>query len=38
VVDYSLPLINGMEVQLRARLQTEILIFTMCDTESVVEA
>ena len=40
VVDYSLPLINGMEVtrQIRARLPTtEVLIFTMYDTEAVVE-
>jgi DNA-binding NarL/FixJ family response regulator len=40
VVDYSLPVINGIEVtrQIRARLPTtEILIFTMYDTESVVE-
>ena len=40
VVDYSLPLINGIEVtrQIRARLpRTEVLIFTMLDTETVME-
>ena len=40
VIDYSLPLINGIEVtrQLRARLSnTEVLIFTMHDNETVVE-
>jgi DNA-binding NarL/FixJ family response regulator len=40
VVDYSLPLINGIEVtrQIRERLpKTEVLIFTMHDTEMVVE-
>ena len=40
VVDYSLPLINGIEVtrQIRARLpKTEVLIFTMHDTEAVME-
>jgi DNA-binding NarL/FixJ family response regulator len=40
VVDYSLPLINGIEVtrQIRARLpKTEVLIFTMHDTETVME-
>ena len=40
VVDYSLPLINGIEVtrQIRARLpKTEVLIFTMHDTEMLVE-
>ena len=40
VIDYSLPLINGIEVtrQLRARLpSTEVLIFTMHDNEMVVE-
>ena len=40
VVDYSLPLINGIEVtrQIRARLpKTEVLIFTMHDNETVIE-
>ena len=40
VVDYSLPLINGIEVtrQIRERLpKTEVLIFTMVDTETVME-
>ena len=40
VVDYSLPLINGIEVtrQIRARLpKTEVLIFTMHDTEMLIE-
>ena len=40
VVDYSLPLVNGIEVtrQIRARLPTtEVLIFTMHDTETVME-
>src|SRR6187402_2892517 len=40
VIDYSLPLINGIEVtrRLRARLpSTEVLIFTMHDNETVVE-
>jgi DNA-binding NarL/FixJ family response regulator len=40
VVDYSLPLINGIEVtrQIRERLpKTEVLIFTMHDTETVIE-
>ena len=40
VVDYSLPLINGIEVtrQIRARLpKTEVLIFTMHDSDSLIE-
>ena len=40
VVDYSLPLINGIEVtrQIRRRLpSTEILIFTMHDSEGLIE-
>ena len=40
VIDYSLPLINGIEVtrQLRRRLAaTEVLIFTMYDTEMLVD-
>jgi DNA-binding NarL/FixJ family response regulator len=40
VVDYSLPLINGIEVtrQIRARLpKTEVLIFTMHDNETLIE-
>ena len=40
VVDYSMPLINGLEVtrQIRARLpKTEVLIFTMHDSETVIE-
>jgi DNA-binding NarL/FixJ family response regulator len=40
VVDYSLPLINGIEVtrQMRAQLpKTEVLIFTMLDNETVME-
>ena len=40
VIDYSLPLINGIEVtrQLRSRLAaTEVLIFTMHDTEMLVD-
>ena len=39
VVDYSLPLINGVEVtrQIRARLpNTEVLIFTMHDNETLI--
>jgi DNA-binding NarL/FixJ family response regulator len=39
VVDYSLPLVNGMEVtrQIRARLpKTEVLIFTMHDNQTLV--
>ncbi|HEU0061219.1 MAG TPA: response regulator transcription factor, partial [Hyphomicrobiaceae bacterium] len=40
VLDYSLPRINGMEVtrQIRARLpKTEILIFTMHDSEALIQ-
>jgi len=40
VLDYSLPRINGMEVtrQIRARLpKTEILIFTMHDSEELIQ-
>jgi len=40
VVDYSLPLINGIEVtrQIRRRLpSTEILIFTMHDSEALID-
>ena len=40
VVDYSLPLVNGVEVtrQIRARLpRTEVLIFTMQDNERLIE-
>jgi DNA-binding NarL/FixJ family response regulator len=40
VLDYSLPIINGMEVtrQIRARLpKTEVLIFTMHDNESLIQ-
>jgi len=40
VLDYSLPLINGVEVtrQIRTQLpKTEVLIFTMYDTEAVVQ-
>ena len=40
VVDYSMPLVNGLEVtrQIRSRLpRTEVLIFTMHDSESVIE-
>lgn len=40
VVDYSLPLMNGLEVtrQIRARVpRTEILIFTMHDNEMLVQ-
>ena len=39
VLDYSLPLINGVEAtrQIRARLpKTEVLIFTMHDTDSLI--
>ena len=39
-IDYSLPLVNGIEVtrQIRARLpRTEVLIFTMHDNETVIE-
>ncbi|TMJ74300.1 MAG: response regulator transcription factor, partial [Alphaproteobacteria bacterium] len=40
VVDYSLPMLNGLEVtrRIRARLpKTEVLIFTMHDNEMIVE-
>ena len=40
ILDYSLPLINGIEVtrQIRSRLQgTEVLIFTMHDSDTLVE-
>jgi DNA-binding NarL/FixJ family response regulator len=40
VLDYSLPLVNGVEVtrQIRARLpKTEVLIFTMHDNDAIVE-
>ena len=40
VLDYSLPLINGIEAtrQIRARLpRTEVLIFTMHDNEALIE-
>ena len=40
VLDYSLPLINGIEVtrQIRAHLpKTEVLIFTMHDNESLIQ-
>jgi DNA-binding NarL/FixJ family response regulator len=40
VVDYSLPLVNGIEVarQIRARLpKTEVLIFTMHDNETLIQ-
>jgi DNA-binding NarL/FixJ family response regulator len=40
VLDYSLPLVNGVEAtrQIRARLpSTEVLIFTMHDNESLIE-
>ena len=39
ILDYSLPLINGIEAtrQIRARLpKTEVLIFTMHDTDSLI--
>jgi DNA-binding NarL/FixJ family response regulator len=40
VVDYSLPLVNGLEVtrQIRSRLpKTEVLIFTMHDNETIID-
>jgi DNA-binding NarL/FixJ family response regulator len=40
VVDYSLPLVNGVEVtrHIRARLpRTEVLIFTMTDNEMIIQ-
>jgi DNA-binding NarL/FixJ family response regulator len=40
VVDYSLPLMNGMEVTRRIRRRlpgTEVLIFTMHDSEALIE-
>ena len=40
VVDYSLPLVNGIEVtrQIRRRLpNTEILVFTMHDSEGLID-
>jgi DNA-binding NarL/FixJ family response regulator len=40
VLDYSLPLVNGIEAtrQIRARLpKTEVLIFTMHDNETLIE-
>jgi len=40
VIDYSLPLINGIEAtrQIRARLpKTEVLIFTMHDSETLIQ-
>jgi DNA-binding NarL/FixJ family response regulator len=40
VIDYSMPLVNGIEVtrQIHARLpQTEILIFTVQDNETIIE-
>ena len=40
VIDYSLPMINGVEVtrQIRARSpKTEVLIFTMHDNETIIE-
>jgi DNA-binding NarL/FixJ family response regulator len=40
IVDYSLPLMNGIEVthQIRSRLETtEVLILTMHDTDIVIE-
>jgi DNA-binding NarL/FixJ family response regulator len=41
VIDYLLPLVNGVEVtrQIRARLRkTEVLIFTIDDSEALIEA
>ena len=40
VIDYSLPVLNGIEVtrQIRARLpKTEVLIFTMHDNQALIE-
>ena len=40
LLDYSLPSLNGLEVtrQIRARLpRTEVLIFTVCESELVIE-
>ena len=40
VIDYSMPLVNGLEVtrQIRASLpKTEVLILTMHDNESLIE-
>jgi DNA-binding NarL/FixJ family response regulator len=40
IVDYSLPLMNGIEVthQIRSRIEsTEVLIFTMHDTDIIIE-
>jgi DNA-binding NarL/FixJ family response regulator len=40
VIDYSLPIVNGIEVtrQIRARLpKTEVLIFTMHDNQALIE-
>jgi DNA-binding NarL/FixJ family response regulator len=40
VIDYSLPVVNGVEVtrQIRARLpETEVLIFTMHDNQALIE-
>jgi DNA-binding NarL/FixJ family response regulator len=40
VIDYSLPLVSGIEVtrQIRARLpRTEVLIFTMHDSEMIIQ-
>jgi len=40
IIDYSLPLINGIEAtrQIRARVpRTEVLVFTMHDSEMVIE-
>jgi DNA-binding NarL/FixJ family response regulator len=40
VLDYSLPLVNGVEVTRQIRMQlpkTEVLIFTMYDNEAVVQ-
>jgi DNA-binding NarL/FixJ family response regulator len=40
IIDYSLPLLNGIEVtlQIRARLpKTEVLIFTMHDNQTLID-